>query len=225
MVFYKKATVMKPKLRHRQRQSPRKPEKVLQATKIAAPRVQTTKQVALAAIRRGGRSDAPPPAQPEAPPVLDTIAAAAPVPEELSYATTESLLADAHAFFSDRGASDRALHNEAMKRLKHMKDVNRRGGDRDGFRFVVPKSVKAMAKHMRGNTGVDNAKLQSTFGGDGVDDSAAKPMKRNKRRKKQFDDFYEFQTVDKWTANAERFLARGRAGKKIFANKRSTKSL
>lgn len=145
------------------------------------------------------------------------------LPPEFQYAPSSQLLKKADEFFTERGQAEKALHDEAMRRLKHMKQVNKKGGDKEGFRFVVPKNVKSMVQHMQGNVAARRTAIEAEneFGGDGMDETMSKPMRKKKRKKHTVDDFYQFQTVQKWTRNAERFLARGKAGKKIFANRSS----
>lgn len=118
-----------------------------------------------------------------------------------------------------------------------MKRVNAQGGDKDGFRFVIPKTHRRLMELEEANSdsagvggacrgrGATNAPLRSTFLGDAVEEGTdTKPMRRNKRNVKRRDDFYQFQVRQKWTQNAESFLARGKAGKKFFTQRRQNQS-
>lgn len=132
------------------------------------------------------------------------------------------LLKKAHDYFGQLNRDERRRNALAMRRIKDMKTVNRRGGDKDGFKYVVPKNVSTVVRQIMVAEGVEGAQvdpesLESTFGGDGVKESAAKPMRSHKQRNHCFDDFYQFQVAKKWTKNAESFLSRGRAGKNLFA--------
>jgi hypothetical protein len=136
----------------------------------------------------------------------------------------EALLQQAHQYFSQLNRDEQRRNNAAMKRLKEMKKINRAGGDKDGFRYVVPKNVSTIVRQLMVSDGVEGAQvdpetLGSTFGGDGVKETEAKPMRSRKARNQSFDDFYQFQVAKKWARNAESFLARGRANKNMFAAK------
>ncbi|CUI15149.1 Hypothetical protein, putative [Bodo saltans] len=138
--------------------------------------------------------------------------------------TEEALLEQAHQYFSQLNRDEQRRNNAAMKRLKEMKKINRAGGDKDGFRYVVPKNVSTIVRQLMVSDGVEGAQvdpetLGSTFGGDGVKETEAKPMRSKKARNQSFDDFYQFQVAKKWARNAESFLARGRANKNMFAAK------
>lgn len=136
----------------------------------------------------------------------------------------EALLQQAHQYFSQLNRDEQRRNTAAMRRLKEMKKVNRAGGDKDGFRYVVPKNVSTVVRQLMVAEGVEGAQvdpesLGSHFGGDGVKETEAKPMRSKKQRNQSFDDFYQFQVAKKWARNAESFLARGRAGKNMFAAK------
>ena len=135
--------------------------------------------------------------------------------------SAQQLLEEANAYFAKHNADERARNLAAMRKLKEMKKVNRAGGDKDGFKFVVPKNHKQLmkldAQRARAQgTAVSleddllDKELPSTFGGDGVAETATKPMRKNKRKQIYKDDFYQIQTLKKWTKNAERFLGRSR---------------
>lgn len=136
----------------------------------------------------------------------------------------DELLQKAHRYFSSLNKQEQKRNALAARRLKEMKRVNRAGGDKDGFRYVVPKNVTAVVRQLMAAEGVEGANidpetLQSHFGGDGVKETEAKPMRSRKAKNYAFDDFYQFQVAKKWTKNAESFLARGRASKNMFAAK------
>lgn len=138
--------------------------------------------------------------------------------------TEEALLQQAHQYFSQLNRDEQRRNKAAMKRLKEMKSVNRAGGDKDGFRYVVPKSVSTVVRQLMVADGVEGAQVDPEtlghhFGGDGVKETEAKPMRSKKARNQSFDDFYQFQVAKKWARNAESFLARGRANKNMFAAK------
>jgi hypothetical protein len=130
------------------------------------------------------------------------------------YVDNEDLLGSAHEYFKDFGRDELTKKREAMRKLHHMRKVNKEGGDRDGFKFVLPKSTRAFVENEMGV--MNSAQLESTYGGDGVMETAEKPGRKNVRKAHKRDDFYQFQVLNKWTRNAENFLARGRAGKKLF---------
>jgi len=138
--------------------------------------------------------------------------------------TEDELLQKAHEYFSQLNRDENRRNALAMKRLKEMKRVNRAGGDKDGFKYVVPKNVSTVVRQIMAAEGVEGAaiepeSLESHFGGTGVKESESKPMRRKKVRNHAFDDFYQFQVAKKWTKNAESFLARGRASKNMFVAK------
>ncbi len=139
-----------------------------------------------------------------------------------------SLLKDAHEYFLRLNKKERQWNRTAMNRLKDMKRANRQGGDKDGFQYVVPKSVKTVVQQIMVQEGVeganiDGAQLESAFLGDGIKETEQKPMRRKKVKNYAFDDFYQFQVAKKWTKNAESFLTRGRANRNMFMAKQQTK--
>ena len=145
-----------------------------------------------------------------------------------------ALLKDAHDYFKTLNKKERSWNKAAMNRLKDMKRVNKQGGDKDGFCYVVPKNVKTVVQQLMVQEGVeganiDSAQLESSFLGDGIRDTEQKPMRRHKVKNYAYDDFYQFQVAKKWTKNAESFLSRGRAGRNMFVakqqNKRSIKKM
>lgn len=136
----------------------------------------------------------------------------------------DQLLQRAHNYFNKLNADDQRRNRQAFQRLREMKRINRQGGDKDGFKFVIPKSVTTIVRQIAAAEGVEGADvdpetLSSNFIGDGVAETSAKPMRSYKARKQCFDDFYQFQVAKKWTKNAESFLARGRMTKKMFTTK------
>ncbi|RNF03690.1 hypothetical protein TraAM80_05789 [Trypanosoma rangeli] len=145
--------------------------------------------------------------------------------------SADTLLSNAHAYFKDLGKRESAMRRAAAKRLKELKAINRRGGDRDGFRYVVPRNVKEVVRQMTQNAegpdeaAVDTTHLTSTFGGDEAQDTSEPPMHRKRRRKSCFSDFYQFQVSKRWTRNAESFLNRGRAHKSMFEASRPQRSI
>ncbi|ESL10000.1 hypothetical protein TRSC58_02272 [Trypanosoma rangeli SC58] len=145
--------------------------------------------------------------------------------------SADTLLSNAHAYFKDLGKRESAMRRAAAKRLKELKAINRRGGDRDGFRYVVPRNVKEVVRQMTQNAegpdeaAVDTMHLTSTFGGDEAQDTSEPPMHRKRRRKSCYSDFYQFQVSKRWTRNAESFLNRGRAHKSMFEASRPQRSI
>lgn len=157
-------------------------------------------------------------------------------------ASEDALLKDAHKFFKELGKRERRLNMAASRRLKELKAINRRGGDRDGFRYVVPKNAKQLVRQMviaegagaHGVTAeVDPDSLVSSFGGSGVggsestalEEASDKPSRRRNKRSSTFSDFYQFQVSRRWTRNAESFLNRGRASKSLFEAKKRQRSI
>ena len=138
--------------------------------------------------------------------------------------TDTDLLQRAHNYFTKLNSDDQRRNRQAFQRLREMKRINKQGGDKDGFKFVIPKSVTTIVRQIAAAEGVEGAdvdpeSLSSQFIGDGVAETSAKPMRSYKPRKQCFDDFYQFQVAKKWTKNAESFLARGRMTKKMFTAK------
>lgn len=136
----------------------------------------------------------------------------------------KDLLQRAHDYFTKLNSDDQRRNRQAFQRLREMKRINKQGGDKDGFKFVIPKSVTTIVRQIAAAEGVEGAdvepeSLSSQFIGDGVAETSAKPMRSYKPRKQCFDDFYQFQVAKKWTKNAESFLARGRMTKKMFTAK------
>jgi hypothetical protein len=109
-----------------------------------------------------------------------------------------------------------------MQRLKEMKRVNRKGGDDDGFKYVIPKNHKQLL-HLEQQLTADptkeladpTAKLSSHFGGDGVEETEKIAGKRKTRKPRFKDDFYQLQNVKKWTKRAENFLSKTRKGRQL----------
>ena len=145
--------------------------------------------------------------------------------EGAEYADPSVLLNAAHDYFKTFNRDERLRLQEANRRLHEMKRINRKGGDKDGFKFVVPKSAKQLADQMA--QGIIHGKtLESSFGGDGLSDSIAPPVRKQGKRKFAKDDFYQFQVFKKWTRNAEQFLQRGHMSRSVLqVNKRTTRSL
>jgi hypothetical protein len=137
------------------------------------------------------------------------------------YQEPKALLREANVFFNEMGKAEKRRFREAHAKIKEMKAVNAKGGDKDGFKFVIPKSVKSMARQLDPNSGDGLPELRSTF----VEEAAVevppeshtdKPMKRKKRAGHVSKDFYQVQVWKRWTQNAEKFLSRGRASSKLF---------
>ncbi|RNF22600.1 hypothetical protein TcG_02021 [Trypanosoma cruzi] len=145
--------------------------------------------------------------------------------------SAETLLSNAHAYFKDLGRKESAMRRAAARRLKELKNINRRGGDKDGFRYVVPRNVKEVVRQMMQNaegadaSGVDKTQLTSTFGGDEAQDTFERPMHRKRRKNSCYSDFYQFQVSRRWTCNAESFLNRGRAYKSMVEASRPQRSI
>lgn len=147
------------------------------------------------------------------------------------------MLKNAHEYFKKVGQQERRLNTSAASFLRRMKEVNLKGGDKDGFRYVVPKNVRSVVKMMKQNehlasggteddgTFIDEDNLQSTFGGDGTEETSDRPMRSNKKRQSTYHDFYQFQVSKRWTRNAESFLNRGKAHKALFEAKKRQRSI
>lgn len=151
--------------------------------------------------------------------------------------SADQLLENAHHFFKDLGKREQALNRVAKEHINHLRAVNRRGGDKEGFRYVVPKNVKHVVRELlsaqRAREGVEDPEslidpqsLVSTFGGDGVAETSDKPVRRSRRkRNRTYSDFYQFQVSKKWTRNAENFLKRSRPNKMLFEAKKHQRSI
>lgn len=151
--------------------------------------------------------------------------------------SADQLLENAHHFFKDLGKREQALNRVAKEHIQHLRAVNRRGGDKDGFRYVVPKNVKSVVRNLlasqKAREGVEDPEalidprsLVSTFGGDGVAETSDKPVRRSRRKhNRTYSDFYQFQVSKKWTRNAENFLKRSRPNKMLFEAKKHQRSI
>ncbi|KPI90267.1 hypothetical protein ABL78_0649 [Leptomonas seymouri] len=151
--------------------------------------------------------------------------------------SADQLLESAHHFFKDLGKREQALNRVAKEHIKHLRAVNRRGGDKDGFRYVVPKNVKHVVRELlsaqKAREGVEDPEalidpqsLVSTFGGDGMAETSDKPVRRSRRKhNRTYSDFYQFQVSKKWTRNAENFLKRSRPNKTLFEAKKHQRSI
>lgn len=144
------------------------------------------------------------------------------------YVAQDTLLADAHRLFADLSETERRRNAFARRKIAEMKAINKSGGDKDGFRYVLPTSVKSYARQLAGE-GLDIPEnLDSHFLGDGIQDTMKAPS-RKKEKKKYHDDFYSFQIAKKWTRNAENFLSKAQRTKNLFINRqqrmRTTKKM
>ncbi|KAG5466282.1 hypothetical protein LSCM4_01428 [Leishmania orientalis] len=151
--------------------------------------------------------------------------------------SADQLLKNADHFFKNLGKRERALNKVAKEHIQHLRAVNRRGGDKEGFRYVVPKNVKRVVQELLlaqkardGNEDpevlIDPDQLESTFGGDGVAETSEKPVRRSRRRSSRtYSDFYQFQVSRQWTRNAENFLKRSRPNKMLFEAKKHQRSI
>ncbi|KAG5466827.1 hypothetical protein LSCM1_01004 [Leishmania martiniquensis] len=151
--------------------------------------------------------------------------------------SADQLLENAHHFFKSLGKQERALNKVAKEHIKHLRAVNRRGGDKDGFRYVVPKNVKRVVRELllaqKAREGkevpealIDPEQLESTFGGDGVAETSEKPVRRRRRRSSRtYSDFYQFQVSKQWTRNAENFLKRSRPNRMLFEAKKHQRTI
>nr|CCD17370.1 unnamed protein product [Trypanosoma congolense IL3000] len=146
----------------------------------------------------------------------------------------DELLERAHTYFADLGRRESTLKREAARKLRELKEINRRGGDKDGFRYVVPRNVTEVVRHMVQGSEVDLTRVSSSFPGDDDEknrsdehhhEAADRPMHRRKRRNPCYSDFYQFQVSQRWTQNAERFLEKGRAHKSMFEASKQKRSL
>ncbi|KAG5492664.1 hypothetical protein JKF63_01243 [Porcisia hertigi] len=151
--------------------------------------------------------------------------------------SADDLLEKAHHFFKKLGKRERVLNKVAKEHISHLRAVNRRGGDKEGFRYVVPKSVKKVVRELlsaqKARDGeedpealIDPDQLESTFGGDGVAETSERPVRRSRRqRSRTYSDFYQFQVSKRWTRNAENFLKRSRPNKMLFEAKKHQRSI
>ncbi|AYU83050.1 conserved hypothetical protein [Leishmania infantum JPCM5] len=151
--------------------------------------------------------------------------------------SADELLKNAHHFFKKLSKRERALNKVAKEHINHLRAVNRRGGDKQGFRYVVPKNVKQVVRELisaqKARDGeedpeslIDTEQLVSTFGGDGVAETSEKPVRRSRRRRSRtYSDFYQFQVSRRWTRNAENFLKRSRPNKLLFEAKKHQRTI
>ncbi|CAD2216789.1 hypothetical protein AGDE_01671 [Angomonas deanei] len=147
--------------------------------------------------------------------------------------TEEELLGKAHEYFTDLNKREKELKKAAVKYIQRLTEINRRGGDKDGFKYVIPRSTKSVVRRMLASQGgdyVDPDSLVSTFGGEEVtqeetEDKSDYPTRKRKRNPDRYKDFYQFQVTKRWTENAEKFLKRGRAHKALFEAKKHQRSI
>lgn len=151
--------------------------------------------------------------------------------------SADELLKNAHHFFKNLSKRERALNKVAKEHINHLRAVNRRGGDKEGFRYVVPKNVKQVVRELLSaqkvregeedpESLIDTEQLVSTFGGDGVAETSEKPVRRTRRRRSRtYSDFYQFQVSKRWTRNAENFLKRSRPNKLLFEAKKHQRTI
>lgn len=145
--------------------------------------------------------------------------------------SSEEVLEKAHRYFEKLHERERRINKAAAQQLKKMKEINRRGGDKDGFRYVLPKNTKQFIREMmlQENSSqeiLDTESLPSTFGsGKESTEHDDKPVRRSKKRRGTFSNFYQFQVSKRWTKNAENFLFRERVDKSLFENKKRQRSI
>lgn len=163
------------------------------------------------------------------------------------YQSPDDLLNEGNQFFIKRNKEERALTKAALKRIEEMKKINEKGGDGNGFKYIIPRSAKKLASRMAGDveitledrkaaagrllpttlstatTNGDGADAEDITGGLNDDD---RPMRKKKpRAAKELKDFYTWQKWKNWTRNAENFLSRGKLSRKVFDSKRKFKSV
>lgn len=152
-----------------------------------------------------------------------------PQPDGTTY--EDEVLAKANEFFSNLHKRERALNTAAAKHLRRLREINRRGGDKDGFHYVLPRNTKELVREMLTKEGhpsadVDTSTLSSTFGSAGMaEEEDDKPVRRTRRRGGTYNDFYQFQVSKQWTRNAEKFLFRNRVDKSLFESKKRERSI
>ena len=168
---------------------------------------------------------------------------------DAEYVAQDELLDSAHEYFTQINKEEKRRNRMAMARIQEMKRINDAGGDKDGFKFILPKSVKTFARTMNVKgmprrepnvdySGVDPDELQSQFLtkadpgtsiGAEADRELLQNARKNKKKEVMLDDFYQHQRAKKWAKNAENFLLKGRANKNMFMKRqqsqRSAKNL
>lgn len=142
----------------------------------------------------------------------------------------EEVLRKADNYFKDLNRKERLLNRAATLHMKRLKAINRKGGDKDGFRYVLPKNTKQLIHSMKSGeqeTSVDpEVPLSSTFGSDTAkDEESDKPLRKSRRHGGTYSDFYQFQVSQRWTRNAERFLFRDRVDKSVFESKKRQRNI
>ncbi|EPY25155.1 hypothetical protein STCU_06815 [Strigomonas culicis] len=142
----------------------------------------------------------------------------------------DAMLQQANQYFKEVNKREREMNHAAVEYIKKLKAINRRGGDKDGFRYVLPTSVKQVVRDMMAKQGnhneyVDPEMLISNFGGDDVKDGSDRPIRKKRRGPRRHNDFYQFQVSKQWTKNAENFLRKGRANKSMFEAKKRQRSI
>eukprot|EP00796_Vickermania_ingenoplastis_P005302 gene5302-3805_t len=138
-------------------------------------------------------------------------------------ASEDEVLAKANTFFQNLNKKERELNRAAALHMKRLKEINRRGGDKDGFKYVLPNSTKDLVRQMmmKEDTSaprIDPSLLSSSFGSSSVaEEEGDKPMRKSRRHGGTYSDFYQFQVSKRWTRNAEKFLFRDRVDKSILS--------
>lgn len=148
-----------------------------------------------------------------------------------NFVSEEEVLEKANQYFASLRKKEREINRAAAIHLKKMKEVNRQGGDKDGFRYVLPKNTKVLVRQMMEREGMGTVSLTpsaspSLFNSlNNADDVNDKPQRRTKKRGGTYSDFYQFQVSKRWTRNAERFLFRDRVDKSLFESKKRQRSI
>lgn len=143
----------------------------------------------------------------------------------------DEVLEKANEYFKNLRKKEREINRAASLHLKKMKEVNRQGGDKDGFRYVIPKNTKDLVRQMMEKEGirsvslVDSSPLSLFSSMNNIPDEDDKPQRKTRRRGGTYSDFYQFQVSKKWTQNAERFLFRDRVDKSLFESKKHQRSI
>lgn len=144
----------------------------------------------------------------------------------------DEVLEKANEYFKKLKKNEREINRAAALHLKKMREINRQGGDKEGFRYVLPKNTKELVRQTMEKKGMGSAILNNSSSAPSlfdslnyVEDENDKPQRKKKKREGTCSDFYQSQVSKKWTRNAERFLFRDRVDKSLFESKKHQRSI
>lgn len=152
--------------------------------------------------------------------------------DSIKIVSEDEVLEKANEYYKKFKKDEREANRVAALHLKKMREVNRQGGDKEGFRYVLPKNVKELVRQTLEKNGMGSVLLKNSSSPPSLfdslnyaDDENDKPKRKKKKREGTSSDFYQSQVSKKWTRNAERFLFRDRIDKSLFESKKHQRSI